>query len=192
MPVAIAPPFTAGMVAIHIPALKGGATTMMGPSGGDLNQLDTSPPLAHDSFNHLFQAGTAVGNAKIEVFPWLTELFGASRASHMTMDVAIADGQTVRQLLARLAQQYPDFGQRGFSLETGLPSSLVSLFLNERFLELAGGLDAPLGDGDNIMMIPAWEGGSGLRAVGRTPCAPTGFGSHPPGGPRLADNMAAP
>lgn len=101
-----------------------------------------------------------MGNAKIEVFPWLTELFGASRADHMTIDVAIADGDTIRQLLSRLAHQYPHFAQRAFDLETGLPSPLVSLFLNDRFLELAGGLDAALADGDSIMMIPAWEGGS--------------------------------
>lgn len=105
-----------------------------------------------------------MAKVQIEVFPWLTELLGGSRTDRMFMDVTIEDGETVRSLLRRLAAQYPEFAQRAFDARTGLPSPLVSVFLNDRFLELAGGLDTALASGDSLTLIPAWEGGSSLSA----------------------------
>ena len=106
-----------------------------------------------------------MASVRIELFPWITELCGGSRTDHMILEVEIQGGETVRGLLYRLASQYPEFAQRAFDTQAGLPSPLVSLFLNDRFLELAGGLDTALSSGDSLTLIPAWEGGSALAHV---------------------------
>jgi len=114
--------------------------------------------LPHYGYNHAPPAAPSLAQVRIEVYPWLTELLGGGRSQHLIMDMAVSGGETVRQLLSRLAQEHPDFAARAFDAP-GTPSTLMSLFLNDLFLELAGGLDVALSDGDSLTLIPAWEGG---------------------------------
>ncbi|MBF8267754.1 MAG: hypothetical protein HW388_1262 [Dehalococcoidia bacterium] len=95
----------------------------------------------------------------LEIFPWLTEVFVAGRTNRLRLEEERYEGDTVRSLLLRLAQSYPGFAQRVFDPKTQELSDQVSLFHNSRFLELVGGLDTPLAPGDELLLLPAWEGG---------------------------------
>ena len=97
---------------------------------------------------------------RLKVFPWLSEIFGAGRSEALLLEEEREEGDTVRHLLRRLAQRYPGFAQRVFDPETEELSGLVSLFHNDRFLELAKGLDTHLAPGDSLTLVPVWEGGS--------------------------------
>jgi len=105
-----------------------------------------------------------LGTVRLEVYPWVSELLGGGRADRLLLEEEVHAGDTVRHLLHRLAARYPDFARRAFDPASGQLSSLVSLFHNDRFLELVEGLDTALAPGDSLTMLPAWEGGTARQA----------------------------
>jgi len=82
----------------------------------------------------------------------LRELAGRQR------EVA-AQGATVRQVLADLVASHP--GLRGaLTDDRGEPRRHLGLFLNDLDVRAAGGLDAPVADGDRLALVPALAGGA--------------------------------
>ena len=63
------------------------------------------------------------------------------------------------QILARLAREYQGFGAIALDPRTLEPTGQVSIILNGRLLELAGGMQAEVRDGDTITFLPAYAGG---------------------------------
>ena len=82
----------------------------------------------------------------------LRELTGRQR------EVA-ARGATVRQVLADLAASHPELGAR-LTDERGEPRRHLGLFLNDVDVRTGGGMDAPVGDGDRLTLVPALAGGA--------------------------------
>ena len=72
-----------------------------------------------------------------------------------TVDVVAAD---VRSAIDALDSTHPGFRARLLD-ENGQPRQFVNLYLNDEDIRLGQGLDAPVGERDEISIIPAVAGG---------------------------------
>ncbi|MCL5960612.1 MAG: MoaD/ThiS family protein [Chloroflexi bacterium] len=97
--------------------------------------------------------------AVIEIVPWLTDLLQERRSGRAQWRMEIRPQESVRGLLVRLHESHPRLAQAVYSLDEDRVTGLVNLLLNDRALELAGGLDAQLHDGDRVVLVPAYAGG---------------------------------
>jgi len=94
----------------------------------------------------------------LEIVPWLTKSLGIDGAGHAKVDETMPDGASVLDLLQRLAQRFPDFGRIAF-IANGRLSRQVYIVINDRVLDLAGGMEAELKEGDRLLLLPAFSGG---------------------------------
>ncbi len=101
-----------------------------------------------------------MSKVKVEFLSGLPEIV---RLGKMDEEISIDDGKggsgTVRNLLDRLALEYPRFGELYFDTQIQELNGRLSIFCNGRRLELANGLDTRLKDGDVIILMPPIEGG---------------------------------
>ena len=96
---------------------------------------------------------------QVEVMAWLSRYFTAKSPGRLTMEKEIGDGATIRDLLEEFAAQNAELGELLFNAKTGRLTGHVTVILNGRLLELAGGLDAKLRSGDSIRLLPTIAGG---------------------------------
>ena len=94
----------------------------------------------------------------MRVWPTLTALFGPESTRSRALEVEVADGATLLDLLRSLGTSHPAFGAVMFGAN-GAPSDQVSVVLNERLPELADGLATRLHDGDRVTLVQAYAGG---------------------------------
>jgi sulfur-carrier protein len=71
-----------------------------------------------------------------------------------------ADGATVRDLIADLDTRYPGLGGQLLT-EDGSLHRFVNVYVNDEDIRFLGTLDATLGEGDVVAILPAVAGGSG-------------------------------
>ena len=102
----------------------------------------------------------AMPRVRIEVIPWLTTAFGAPGSGRLVREEEVDPGATIRDLFDRLASQYERFAELVFDRDGRHLTGLVSVIFNDRILELQGGLDTTFADGDTIIILPAYSGGS--------------------------------
>jgi len=91
--------------------------------------------------------------------PWLSHYLAAERSGRVILEREIDDDTTVKDLLEDIASQNQAFKEALFDAKTGRLAGHISLILNGRFLELAGGLEAKLRPGDIIRLMPGFSGG---------------------------------
>jgi len=76
-----------------------------------------------------------------------------------TLDVALPEGATVRELVDAIVARNPDLGPM-FSNEPGAPLRGVHVFVHGRGAGyLARGVETPLSAGDAVDVVPAVAGG---------------------------------
>lgn len=68
------------------------------------------------------------------------------------------DGSTVAQALADLETRYPGFRERLYDASGNL-RQFINIYVNDTDIRFGGGLDTPVGDRDDISIIPAVAGG---------------------------------
>lgn len=73
------------------------------------------------------------------------------------------EGDTVGQLIAALALRYPDIQPHLYE-EDGTLRSFINLYVGEVNIKSSGGLDTPVSDGGEVLLVPAIAGGAGERA----------------------------
>jgi molybdopterin converting factor small subunit len=96
----------------------------------------------------------------LEYYSWMaTELKGVGERG-TTERLAIADGMTVRDLLARLANDSPKFAELVYDRADNRLKEYAALILNGQTIELAGGLDRRLEPDDELLLLPGFSGGS--------------------------------
>jgi molybdopterin synthase sulfur carrier subunit len=95
---------------------------------------------------------------RLEIMPWLSHVLGA-QDSHLVLEEEVEEGETVGELLARIAARHQRFGELVLDAETGRLTGHVSLTFNGRLLELLDGLQTKMRDGDTIVLLPAFAGG---------------------------------
>ena len=96
---------------------------------------------------------------RVEVMSWLRRYFDAEGSERVVMEKWVPDGMSVRELVEEIAARNRALGELLFDPETGRWTGHVSLILNGRFLELSGGLEARLRDGDVLRVMPVFAGG---------------------------------
>lgn len=98
-------------------------------------------------------------SVRLEVMPWLSHHLAAERSGRVILEREVDDSTTVRDLLEEIASQNQAFKEVLFDAQTGRLAGHISLILNGRILELAGGLEARLRPGDTIRLMPGFSGG---------------------------------
>jgi sulfur-carrier protein len=71
-----------------------------------------------------------------------------------------ADGATIRDLIADLDARHPGLGGQLLT-EDGSLHRFVNVYVNDEDVRFLGTLDATLGDGDVVAILPAVAGGGG-------------------------------
>jgi molybdopterin synthase sulfur carrier subunit len=69
-----------------------------------------------------------------------------------------ADGATIRDVLKDLDQRYPGIAGQLFT-DDGSLHRFVNVYLNDEDIRFLGALDAEVGDGDVVAILPAVAGG---------------------------------
>jgi cysteine synthase/molybdopterin converting factor small subunit len=104
---------------------------------------------------------------RVRIPPTLRDAVGGAREVD-------ASGQTVRELLADLAERFPGLGSQ--VLENGNEiAPFVNVYVNNEDVRTLEGLETPVGDGTTVILLPAMAGGERtltptlLQAIGQTP-----------------------
>lgn len=113
------------------------------------------------------QADGRGGTVKLEYYSWLCRELGVGTGSTAVEEHRFPAGWTVRSLLERLAEGSEAFRRLAYDPAEGRLKEYVTLVRNGRLVELAGGLDDPLRDGDHLLLLPGFSGGSAGRASAR-------------------------
>jgi len=100
----------------------------------------------------------AAPRVKVEALAWLARGMNGERTGKAVWQEPIADGETLGDLMDRLAGRYPHFADF-YDPSTKTLQEHVELVLNGRLFDLAGGLQAKLSDGDSVMIFPGFSGG---------------------------------
>lgn len=83
------------------------------------------------------------------------------------------EGATVGEALQSLTSRFPDFGKQLFDAE-GKLRSFVNIYRNDDDVRYLEGLDTPIGERDDLSIIPAIAGGRTYQAEHRTQNRPAG------------------
>ena len=70
-----------------------------------------------------------------------------------------AEGGTLGELFADLERRYPGVTSRVVSPDGGL-HRFVNVYVNDEDVRYLGALDAPVGEGDTVAILPAVAGGT--------------------------------
>jgi len=100
-------------------------------------------------------------NVEVEIYPWLSERLGGGdqATSILKWRVDVATKSSAGDLMSRLALEHEDFRRFAFDPESRTLSDELVVVLNSRLLDLAGGLDAELREGDRVAIIQVLAGG---------------------------------
>ena len=74
------------------------------------------------------------------------------------------NGSTVGEILTLLSEEYPETKKALFD-ENGELRAFVNVFVNDESIADLNGFDSAVKDGDEVILIPAIAGGSGLESV---------------------------
>jgi molybdopterin converting factor small subunit len=69
-----------------------------------------------------------------------------------------ASGATVGAVIADVAQRFPALAPR-LRDDAGNPYPFVTFYLNDEDIRFTGGFGTPVGDGDELTVVPAIAGG---------------------------------
>ncbi len=94
---------------------------------------------------------------KVEVLSWLARAVSPT-GGKAVWDEPIGEGETLGDLMDRLAARYPQFTEF-YDPGSRVLQEHVELVLNGRLYDLAGGFGAPLRRGDSVMLFPGFSGG---------------------------------
>ena len=68
------------------------------------------------------------------------------------------DGSTVGEVLGRLDTEYPGFRDRLYD-DGGRLRQFINIYVNDADIRFGQGLDTPVGDRDELTIVPAVAGG---------------------------------
>ena len=100
-----------------------------------------------------------MGRIRLEILPWVSDVFGGQGAGQLVLEETIEEGTTIGGLLRKLASEHQTFGDIIFDTETDKLSGDVMIVLNDRVVEALKGMDTSIEDGDIIKLLPVIAGG---------------------------------
>jgi molybdopterin converting factor small subunit len=80
------------------------------------------------------------------------------RLTDSSAEVSV-DGATVAEVLASLEASYPGFRERLYDDSGGL-RQFINIYVNDTDIRFGQGLDTPVGERDEVSIVPAVAGGA--------------------------------
>ena len=100
-----------------------------------------------------------MSKVKLQAISWLSRSLSDVESARVDKEMEVAVGETVKGLFERLAAENQAFAEYVYDRSTQNLTGRVSVFFNNRVLELLQGLDTEIKDGDFILLVPAYAGG---------------------------------
>jgi len=97
-------------------------------------------------------------SVRLVIRPALAQTLGLD-ANHSKLECSLAPGESLADVLARLADENPAIARRVYDREERRVNSLVQISINGRLLSLVGGVETTLRDGDEVLIFYAAAGG---------------------------------
>ena len=99
------------------------------------------------------------GHVQIDTVAWVTRFVGGNGSDRISFDLAIAPGDTVRTVLRRLSERFPQLQYALWDPESGELAEHIEVVVNGAILGVRHGLDSGLSHGDRILLFGQYMGG---------------------------------
>ena len=97
-------------------------------------------------------------SVRVEVLSWLARGMNGQRSDKAVWDEPIAPGESLGDLMDRLAGRFSHFADF-YEPSSRILQEHVELVVNGRLYDLVGGFDTQLAAGDTVLLFPGFSGG---------------------------------
>ena len=101
-----------------------------------------------------------MGAVEITIYSWLSDAFTGGLATSYSFKETVHEGETLEDLLNRLSSQVPPFGKVIFDPHTQRLYPQVNFIFRGKAGDLVKDFGRKLNDGDKILFLPVYAGGS--------------------------------
>jgi sulfur-carrier protein len=99
------------------------------------------------------------GHVQIDTVAWVTRFVGGNGSDRVGFDLVIEPGDTVRTMLRRLSERFPQLQYALWDPESGELGEHIEVVVNGAILGVRHGLDSALKGGDRILLFGQYMGG---------------------------------
>jgi sulfur-carrier protein len=99
------------------------------------------------------------GHIQIAAVAWVTRFVGGNGSDRISFELAIEPGDTVRTVLRRLSERFPQLQYALWDAESGELGEHIEVVVNGAVLGVRHSLDSGLQDGDRILLFGQYMGG---------------------------------
>jgi molybdopterin converting factor small subunit len=99
------------------------------------------------------------GRIQIATMAWVTRFVGGDGSDRVSFDLPIAPGDTVRTVLQRLSERFPQLQYALWDPDSGELGEHIEVVVNGAILGVRHGLDSALSHGDRILLFGQYMGG---------------------------------
>ena len=99
------------------------------------------------------------GHVHIDTVAWVTRFVGGNGSDRISFDLIIEPEDTVRTMLRRLSERFPQLQYALWDPESGELGEHIEVVVNGAILGVRHGLDSALKDGDRILLFGQYMGG---------------------------------
>jgi molybdopterin converting factor small subunit len=99
------------------------------------------------------------GHVEVDTVAWVTRYVGGSGSDRKAFELALAPGDTVRTVLRRLSQRFPELQRALWDPASGELGEHIEVVVNGAILGVRHGLDSEIKDGDRILLFGQYMGG---------------------------------
>jgi sulfur-carrier protein len=100
-----------------------------------------------------------VGHVQIDTVAWVTRFVGGNGSDRISFELAIEPGDTVRTMLRRLSERFPQLQYALWDPESGELGEHIEVVVNGAVLGVRHGLDSTLQANDRILLFGQYMGG---------------------------------
>ena len=101
----------------------------------------------------------AEAHVHVDTVAWVTRYVGGSGSDRIGFELVLAPGDTVRTVLRRLSQRFPQLQRALWDPASGELGEHIEVVVNGAVLGVRHGLDSELKDGDRILLFGQYMGG---------------------------------
>jgi molybdopterin converting factor small subunit len=98
-------------------------------------------------------------HVQIDTVAWVTRFVGGNGSDRIGFDLLLEPGDTVRTVLRRLSDRFPQLQYALWDAESGELGEHIEVVVNGAILGVRHGLDSALKGGDRILLFGQYMGG---------------------------------
>lgn len=99
------------------------------------------------------------GHVQIDTVAWVTRFVGGNGSDRISFELAIEPGDTIRTVLRRLSERFPQLQYALWDAESGELGEHIEVVVNGAVLGVRHDLHSALQDGDRILLFGQYMGG---------------------------------